>query len=462
MRERARTRGTHQRSRGDQVGEVETRRARFLGFLNHGRRADRKIGLELSHGSEILLERRTKLHVHAFRLQPLAIRVGPTSAGAGRTHVAQVRTALDQQARDQQLGTFVAGQRDTSANRRRRKRCADRRQHTILRRIDARARHVAGQSDRLEPICRAIVADRRRADNAASGRIELAVHARIERMDRGDRGAIERGVQFSPLAGRHQLPGGKPHGLEHHADAHGVRGENLAHQRDGGLARARYTRRLHGTCLSLGARVFQHRAGEHVLRLGMRRNAKARHVDADDSHAVDFFWQQLQRHAGRGRHTKIGDDDRIVVGRIGNRVHRVADILEQLARDQRLGVERHVADRSPRAVEMRGEGQAVHAAGGTREDRRRAAHAQTDPQRTERGAHALRLIVRAGGIIARVLLERRALASDRGSGTHLLLAAMTPAALARHGRRRAIVDDLRGTRFVGEIVHGSDRVVYDF
>jgi hypothetical protein len=31
---------------------------------------------------------------------------------------------------------------------------------------------------------------------------------------------------------------------------------------------------------------------------------------------------------------------------------RVADVLEQLAGDQRLGVEGHVADAAPRAVEV--------------------------------------------------------------------------------------------------------------
>jgi hypothetical protein len=77
-----------------------------------------------------------------------------------------------------------------------------------------------------------------------------------------------------------------------------------------------------------------------------------------------------------------------------SRVHRVADILEQLARDQRLRIERHIADRAARAVEVRGEGQAIHAAGRSRQDRGGAAHAQADAQRPEGRAHALRLVVR--------------------------------------------------------------------
>jgi hypothetical protein len=47
--------------------------------------------------------------------------------------------------------------------------------------------------------------------------------------------------------------------------------------------------RLHGPCFGLFAGVVQHRAGQHVLGLGMGRHAEARHVDADDAHAVDLF-----------------------------------------------------------------------------------------------------------------------------------------------------------------------------
>jgi hypothetical protein len=101
-------------------------------------------------------------------------------------------------------------------------------------------------------------------------------------------------------------------------------------------------------------------------------------------------------------------------------VDRIADILEQLAGDQRLGVERHVADRAARAVEMRREGQAVDAAGRTRQDRGGAAHAQPDAQRAEGRAHALRLVVRAARIVGRILLEQFTLAG-RFRGARQLL-----------------------------------------
>ena len=99
--------------------------------------------------------------------------------------------------------------------------------------------------------------------------------------------------------------------------------------------------------------------------------------------------------------------DRVVERGVGELEDRVADVLEQLAGDQRLGVERDVADGPPRAVEMGGEGQAVDAAGAAREHRRRAPHPQADAQRAERRAHALRLVVRSLRIVRRVALEDR-------------------------------------------------------
>ena len=91
--------------------------------------------------------------------------------------------------------------------------------------------------------------------------------------------------------------------------------------------------------------------------------------------------------------------------------------------DQRLRIERHVADGAPCAVEMRREGQPVHAAGRAGQDGRRAPHPQADPQRAEGGAHGLRLVVRA----------------TRDSRRHQLvhhgrLAGLARRALARRGR----------------------------
>ena len=48
----------------------------------------------------------------------------------------------------------------------------------------------------------------------------------------------------------------------------------------GGLDRAAFG-------LAMG--IVQHRRGKDVLGLGMGRHAEARHVDADDAHAVDLL-----------------------------------------------------------------------------------------------------------------------------------------------------------------------------
>ncbi len=168
----------------------------------------------------------------------------------------------------------------------------------------------------------------------------------------------------------------------------------------------------------------------------MRRHAEAGHVDADDAHAVDLLRQQIQRYAGRRGHAQIDHHHGVVIRRLRRLEHRVADVLVQLPAHQRLGVERHVADGSLGAVEMRGEGQPVHAAGRATQDRRHAAHAQTHAQRAKRGAHRLRLVVRATRIVRLQPVQRLALAGRAGGLQHRLAAAM--AAAAGRGRERTV------------------------
>ena len=136
-------------------------------------------------------------------------------------------------------------------------------------------------------------------------------------------------------------------------------------------------------------------------------------------------------------HAEIDDDDGVVIVGVGELEHRLADVLEQLAGDERLGVERHVADGAARAVEMRREGQAVDAAGRARQDRRGAPHPQADPQRAEGRAHALRLVVRPAGII-RWRSDRGSRSCRRRCGrlAHLVLAGV--AAMPVLARRRDV------------------------
>jgi hypothetical protein len=119
----------------------------------------------------------------------------------------------------------------------------------------------------------------------------------------------------------------------------------------------------------------------------------------------------------------------------GQLVDRFADVFEQLAGHQGLGVERHIADRAPRAIEVRGEGEAVDTAGRARQHGCRAPHAQPTRKRAECRAHGLRLVVRAGGIVLGELLQHLGLARLLGSSAHGVLAGMAPIAAAARYRR---------------------------
>ncbi len=268
------------------------------------------------------------------------------------------------------------------------------------------------------------MADGGGGDRRAARRLELAQGGGVERVDRRHRRAVEGRIEFAPFPRRDDRAGREAERVEKRPDLHRIGREHLAEQRDRRAPVPGLARGGDGAVLRLTAGDLQHRAGEHVLGLGMRRHAEARNVDPDDPHPVDLAGQEPQRHAGGGRDAEIDDHHRVVERRIGGLAHRVADVLEQLAGDERLGVERHVADGPPRAVEMRGEGQPVDAAGRARQDRGGAAHPQAHPQRPEGRAHALRLVVRAGRVVALQGVQGLAHAGGFRRPGHRLLAGM--------------------------------------
>ena len=182
-------------------------------------------------------------------------------------------------------------------------------------------------------------------------------------MNRGDADAVQCSVQFAPFTGGNDWPCRETKRFEHHADADRIDGKHFADQRDRGALTLATAGRRDRTLLGFSTGISEHRAGQHVLRLGMSRHAEARHIDADDAHAVDLLRQQLQRHSGRCRYTQIRDHDGIVQCGIGHLEHSVANVFEQLARNERFRIERDVANGATRAVEVRGECQPVHAAG---------------------------------------------------------------------------------------------------
>ena len=222
-------------------------------------------------------------------------------------------------------------------------------------------------------------------------------------MDGRHRSAVQRCVELAPLACWHHRACGQAHGLEHARDDDWVGREHLPEQADARLVCTAAPGRLYGAVLNFFPRKTQHGARQHILGLGMGGNAKTGHIDTDDAHTVDFPGQQLQRHAAGGRYTQVDDDDGVQLVRIGLVVDRLTDVFEQLAGNQRLGVERHITHAAAGAVEMAGECETVDAAGRAGKNGERTAHAQAYAQRTESRAHALRLVVRSRGRIQRIV-----------------------------------------------------------
>jgi hypothetical protein len=166
----------------------------------------------------------------------------------------------------------------------------------------------------------------------------------------------------------------------------------------------------------------------------MGGHTKTGHVDADDAHTVDLFGQQLQWHTAGGGHTQVDDDHGVDLFRVGLGMHRITDVFKQLAGDQRLRVEGHITHATARTVKMRGEREAVHAAGRARQNGGGALHAQTHTQRAKRWAHTLRLVVRTGirlaRVVAGVLVEHFGFARLFGGGHHGICACVTTQAIA--------------------------------
>ena len=282
---------------------------------------------------------------------------------------------------------------------------------------------------------------RSRPDDRPPRRLELAHRRGVERMDRRTDAAVQGGIKLAPFAARHHRPGRQPHRRQHRPDHHRVRREHLAQQRHGRPVRPSPLRRLHRPRLDLGPGVFQHRTGQHILGLGMGRDAEPRHVDPHDPHAVDFRRQQLQRHAGRCRHAKVRHHHRVIAVGIGQFMHRITNVFEELARDQCFGVEGHIAHTPPRAVEVAHEGQPVDTAGRTGQHRRHPPHPQADAQRAEGRAHRLRLVMRSLRIVRRILVEDLRLSRGPRCPLHLARTAhgspSRPHPQARHHRHAA-------------------------
>ena len=398
------------------------------------------------------------MNVDALRLQPIAVGVRETGAWAGRSDVPNVGAALDHQPRNEKLRSLVPRDDDAALDRSLNEGPFDRGQQPVLGRADHTRRDAADRGDRVEPGLGPVVPDRRGADDRAPGQFELADARGIERVNGRDRGAVERAVELAPFARRNHGPRRKPEKVEHGPDLHRVGRKHFSEQRNRRLLGALGPRREHWALLRLTPGEIQHRAGQDILGLRMSRDAEPRNIDANDAHAIDLFGQEPQRHARGSRHAKIDDDDRVVLVGIGKLEDRVADILEQLAGDECLRIERHIADRAFGAVEVRGEGQSVDAACRAAKDGRGSPHPKANAQRAEGRAHALRLVVRADGIVARVALQRFARARGFRGFAQDLFARMAIGTRSRPGRRGSYSCGPRRLAIDGRAVEGGGAV----
>ena len=222
-------------------------------------------------------------------------------------------------------------------------------------------------------------------------------------MDRGHHGACQGSVELAPFPGRHHRPRGQTEGVEEHGEAYRIRGEHLTEEGHRGRLSTRTPRRSHGPLLRLGPGVGQHGPSQYVFGFRVSRHAEARNINSNNPDPVDRLWKKSQRYPGGRGHAEVGHHDGIVERRIGRALHRLLDVFKELARDQRFRVKGHVAYGAPRAIKMRGEGEAINAAGGPGKNGGRAPHAKPDPQRAEGWAHALRLIVGPFRVVLREL-----------------------------------------------------------
>ena len=404
LHQRARTGNAHQRPRGNQVGVVERRDAQLFGFLHHRRGADGELRLVLVHGSQVLFQRGAKLHLHTFGTQPVSVVLVPGGGRTSRAHITQICAALDQQTAHEQLRALVSAQGDAALDGLGGQHAAHGRQGLVARGVDLGLRHTAGIANGLQPVIRAFHAHGGRANDGPACGLELAHRGGVERVDRSDADTVQGRIQLAPLAGRNYGPGNQVHGCQHLADDDRVGREHLTQQGHSRFVQAATTGRLHRAVHDFSAGVLEHGAAEHILGLGVGRYTKTGHINTNDAHTVDLFGQQLQRHAAGGGDTQVDDHDGIELRRVCLGVHRLADVFEQLAGDQGLGAEGYIAHTAARTVKMRCESQSVDAAGRARQNSLRAAHAQAHAQRTEGRAHALRLVMRTGVLVARVIL----------------------------------------------------------
>ncbi len=258
---------------------------------------------------------------------------------------------------------------------------------------------VGGQIERRANIGKprggAVMAHGGRTHNRAASGLKFTDRRGIERMDRGNGTTIKRGIQARAIHGR--APQGRrpdPSGPASRRSSSDQRGTSrpAGSLSDGPTC---HLRALERGQLYFCAGIIQHRTGQHILRLGVGRNAETGHVDADDR------TPSISDGSRRSGTPEAVGTQRLVTmiasSFPGRPCHAPPRGYPRTAcRSPSVSeLNGHIANRPARAIEMRHERQTIDAAGRPRQDRRHALHPQTHPQRPKRRAHRLRLIMRA-------------------------------------------------------------------
>ena len=104
-------------------------------------------------------------------------------------------------------------------------------------------------------------------------------------------GTIQRAILIAPFPTGELRSEAEAEWRQQGSDTDGVRREQLTDQCDHWAVAGQAMRPRHRSCLGFLARITQHCRRQNILRLGMSRHTKARHIDTDDPDAVDLTGQ---------------------------------------------------------------------------------------------------------------------------------------------------------------------------
>ena len=193
----------------------------------------------------------------------------------------------------------------------------DGRQEAVLGRVDLRLWHVGRGADGLQPGFGAVMAHWRRAHHGAAGGFELADAGGVERVQRGDHGAVQRGVELSPFARGHHRAGSQAHRLEQGMPMPtGSAGNRLRPAAPPWAFAARPPRgAATGPASATSARAYFSIAPASTSLASACVGTPKPGTSMPMMRTPLICWrQQLQRHAAGGGHAQVDDDDGVVAG----------------------------------------------------------------------------------------------------------------------------------------------------